>query len=615
MSATRWFYVQDDKRMGPVDMEQIVRLVLTAVLPPSTLVWHQGLAAWTEAERVPEIEALLPPPLPAGKPEPPRAAAPEPPPVPLKAVAGPKATPPPAPPSPAPPAPPATAPANARIQEMHRRLEKEPNARLFSQLADELRKQGDLGEAVRVCREGVQRYTAYPSLRVTLGRLLLESGDLAAARTELETALAAAPDNILAERSLGECLEALGDLAGARARYEAALALAPADAQLAARLRAIEEREAETEPDAVIPVTPEDPLAALDLGPIPDGAAHASVDIDLDLPPPPAEEPRPIPLVAVEEPFVIERAGDVAAWKPPREASAPSAPKAAPKTAPAAAPVAAKATPAATAAPAVAPAAPPKATPASPSPPRAPEAASAAPSAVAWPSGRLADHEFADIVSEVHARRWSGLLTLNHMGVEKSVRVQDGRLVFASSSSRDDRLGELLLRQGRITLHQYMAAGRAVAKGKRLGTILVEQGALDARELVKAVVEQTQEIIYSAFQWTEGLYHLTEAGSEAEAILLRLSTPDVILEGIRRVEAWSRIEKGVGGFDARYARSPAYEQALDQMTLSLEKLSLLTALDTEEDLGSICRQSTLSHFEVCRTIWAYRVIGVVHRVS
>ena len=63
------------------------------------------------------------------------------------------------------------------------------------------------------------------------------------------------------------------------------------------------------------------------------------------------------------------------------------------------------------------------------------------------------------------------------MGVEKSVRVQEGRLVFAHSSSRDDRLGEVLLRQGRITLHQYVAAGRAISKGKRLGAILVEQGA------------------------------------------------------------------------------------------------------------------------------------------
>ena len=125
-------------------------------------------------------------------------------------------------------------------------------------------------------------------------------------------------------------------------------------------------------------------------------------------------------------------------------------------------------------------------------------------------------------------RNWSGLLTLNHMGVEKSMRVQGGRLVFASSSSRDDRLGELLLRKGRITLHQYVAAGRAITKGKRLGAVLVEQGALDAKELVKAVVEQTQEIIYSAFQWTEGLYHLTEAADTSESIMLRLSTPDVL---------------------------------------------------------------------------------------
>ena len=608
MSATRWFYVQDDRRMGPVDMEQIVRLVVSAKLSPSTLVWHQGLADWTEAERVPEIGALLPPPVPPGRPGFP--GLPEPPPVPTRG--GPPA-----------PAPGAASPSSPRVAEMRRRLEKEPNARLFSQLADELRKEGDLAEAIRVCREGVQRYTAYPSLRLTLGMTLLESGDLAAARTELETVLQAAPDNILAERFLGECLEALGDLPGARARYEAALALAPADAQLAARLRAVEEREAGTESDPVAPAdNSDDPLASLDLGSV-RARASGSIDIDLDTPRPPAEDPRPIPLVPVEDTFEIERAGDVGAWKPPPPA--PPAEPAAPP--PVAAPPPARPAPPARPGPPSPPVptpAPPKRAPAAPAaaaPAPAPPSSAAAPATrppgpgVSWPTGRLADHEFADVVSEVHTRRWSGLLTLNHMGVEKSMRVQEGRLVFASSSSRDDRLGELLLRKGRITLHQYVAAGRALGKGKRLGTVLVEQGALDARELVKAVADQTQEIIYSAFQWTEGLYHLTDAGQAAESIMLRLSTPDVILEGIRRVEAWSRIEKGVGGMEARYARADDYEQALDQMTLSLEKLSLLTGLDDEQDLGTICRQSTLSHFEVCRTLWAYRVIGVVKRVS
>jgi hypothetical protein len=234
---------------------------------------------------------------------------------------------------------------------------------------------------------------------------------------------------------------------------------------------------------------------------------------------------------------------------------------------------------------------------------------------VPWPSGRLADHEFADLVREVHGRRWSGLLTLNHMGVEKSVRIQEGRLVFASSSSHDDRLGELLLRRGRITLEQYVEAGRGVRKGKRLGTVLVEMGALDARELVKVVVDHTQEIIYGAFQWTEGLYHLTETPDPAEPIVLRLSTPDIILEGIRRIDRWSRIERAVGSLETRYERAEGYEALLKQMTLSPDKLAILTALSSVQDLGTICRRSSIPHFEVCRTLWAFRVIGVVRRLE
>jgi hypothetical protein len=97
--------------------------------------------------------------------------------------------------------------------------------------------------------------------------------------------------------------------------------------------------------------------------------------------------------------------------------------------------------------------------------------------------------------------------------------------------------------------------------------------------------------------------------------MLKLSTPDVILEGIRRIELWSRIERAVGSLETRYLRARGYETVLGDMTLSLEKLSILTGLEMEQDLGTICRSSTLSHFEVCRTLWAYRVIGVVQRLA
>ena len=83
---------------------------------------------------------------------------------------------------------------NPRIDDLRRRLEKDPGSRLFAQLAEELRKDGDLEEAINVCREGLKRQPAYPSARMTLGRALFDTGDLAAARAEFETVLKGAPE-------------------------------------------------------------------------------------------------------------------------------------------------------------------------------------------------------------------------------------------------------------------------------------------------------------------------------------------------------------------------------------------------------------------------------------
>jgi hypothetical protein len=232
------------------------------------------------------------------------------------------------------------------------------------------------------------------------------------------------------------------------------------------------------------------------------------------------------------------------------------------------------------------------------------------------PTGSLADTDFPDLIHALHERRWTGTIELNRGRVDSSVTVQGGRLTFATSTNRDERLGELLLRKEKITLRQYYEAGKAIRKGKRLGALLVEQGALDARDLVKAVVDHTQEVIYSVFHWTEGFYRLREGlEGDGETITLKLSTANIILEGIHRITAWSRIERGIGGPDARYARADDYKDRLHEMTLTPERLLLLASHEGERDVDAICKESQLSDYEVCRTIWAFRVIGVLKQVS
>lgn len=229
--------------------------------------------------------------------------------------------------------------------------------------------------------------------------------------------------------------------------------------------------------------------------------------------------------------------------------------------------------------------------------------------------GSLATKDIADLVQQLYEQRWTGLVTLSHRGLVRRIAVQAGRLVFAQSSNPDDRLGERLLRQGRISLQQYLDAGRSVAPGRRLGGIFVEMGVLSPKDLMRAVTEQAEDVIYGAFQWTEGRYRLQAGLDSTEAITLKMSTPDLIMEGLRRVDSWTRIMRAVGGPEAEYVRSEDYERIIGEMTLSFERLTLLTGLHESRSVLQISEESTLPDFDVCKTLWAFKVVGAVWRVN
>lgn len=190
---------------------------------------------------------------------------------------------------------------SARVEELRKRLEKDPGSRLFAQLAEELRKEGQLVEAIRVCRAGLQRHANYPSARMTLARCLFDSGDLAGARAELEGVVAAAPDNILAQRLLAESCEGLGALPEAAQAFRAALRFSPGDKQLIAHLEAVEAR-------ARLAVAR--PAAEPSIADMENRFAPADEEV--------ATEPPPLALVEAEEEFVVERSGEaLAATLPP----------------------------------------------------------------------------------------------------------------------------------------------------------------------------------------------------------------------------------------------------------------------------------------------------------
>ena len=93
---------------------------------------------------------------------------------------------------------------NPRIEDLRRRIQKDPASIAFAQLAEEYRRAGDCEEAVKVCEAGLAQHPAYLSARVTLGRALFELGRLEDSRAEFLRVLDAAPDNLIAVGKLAE---------------------------------------------------------------------------------------------------------------------------------------------------------------------------------------------------------------------------------------------------------------------------------------------------------------------------------------------------------------------------------------------------------------------------
>jgi len=123
-------------------------------------------------------------------------------------------------------------PDSHRIDDLRRRVQRDPSSIAFAQLAEECRRAGEFQEAVDVCRAGLELHPGYLSARVTLGRALAELGEPDAAQAELETVLKGAPDNLTAVRGLAEILHRRGLLAEALGQYRAALSLSRNDPEL-----------------------------------------------------------------------------------------------------------------------------------------------------------------------------------------------------------------------------------------------------------------------------------------------------------------------------------------------------------------------------------------------
>jgi CheY-like chemotaxis protein len=222
------------------------------------------------------------------------------------------------------------------------------------------------------------------------------------------------------------------------------------------------------------------------------------------------------------------------------------------------------------------------------------------------------------LLGRVHRERLTGRLALRRGDVEKAIFFEDGAPIIARSSQADDRMGEMLVREGLLSPEQRARAGeQAAGAGRRLGAVLVDLGLIKAGELAPLVRRHQQEILYSLFAWQDsdgGEWSLgPERPTDDEPIRIDERAPALILEGLRRKYSAARLLRCLGGGAAvlRPAAAAGALRVVDQMAPTDEERALAPLFDGVRTLDAIRALVRAPDGTLYGLAWALLAVGAL----
>ncbi len=195
--------------------------------------------------------------------------------------------------------------------------------------------------------------------------------------------------------------------------------------------------------------------------------------------------------------------------------------------------------------------------------------------------------------------------------VTRSVWLEDGRVVGASSADPVERVEELALRLGLVTRdqHRQIASAAGPLPSRRAALLLLERGFLKPTELTALVRRRTEAVVFGVF--TEAGARFRWAAAEVppdERTALERSTLALAVEGVRRRWLADRVDAVLGGAGTLLAPVPTGPSAAD-LALSPEERRAVALADGLRTVDEIVAASPLDPLSTRQALAALVLIG------
>jgi tetratricopeptide (TPR) repeat protein len=231
--------------------------------------------------------------------------------------------------------------------------------------------------------------------------------------------------------------------------------------------------------------------------------------------------------------------------------------------------------------------------------------------------GSLKEASLPDVLQLLAMGRKTGCLAVTHRANFGYIYFDSGKICYASIVNRRDRIGDILVKGGAVTQAQLDAAIKAQSlhRDKRIGELLVAQGAITRAGLHEQIRLQIEEAVYFLFTWMEGTFNFeADVKPEEQDFQVSINPESLLLEGARRVDEWTLIEKKIPTFDIVFDVDRR-KLADSEVALTREQETVLPLLDGRRDVAAVIDEAGLGEFDVGKAIYGLVSAGFAQRVG
>ncbi len=227
----------------------------------------------------------------------------------------------------------------------------------------------------------------------------------------------------------------------------------------------------------------------------------------------------------------------------------------------------------------------------------------------------LAVTPISETLRKLSVERRSGDLQVQSGRVVKTVFFDHGRIVFAASNLKKDRLGEALVALGRITDEEFTRVSALLkeeGRKRRFGDALVQSGVLDKNEVGRSVARQVDRIVLSLFEFGEGVAAFEERASAIPLeYMVSLSIHRVLYDGIRLMKSQDLVVAALGALDRRVSLAAVTPFAFDVKDCPAEERDILEQARRKVTLRRLAWQPGGLSFPRLRACYALLASGVL----